>query len=197
MYPSRFVVLLDFLLRPCDVFHIVESYPLIRWAFKKVDFSVKFIVKRFSFSNPCLAHTLVSGQLTCLLQLRFCQFCFVCFFSCQSFLTMSERRSLRVRTPSNRAVQLAASSQPPRKLLRTRDPAQTGNPPDAAHPARPPTISFSTSFWPVSPYGRASKFIKCCWSFQTGTASLPWYYRCHCAADYECRDTASSQHPKY
>ena len=58
---------------------------------------------------------------------------------------MSERRSLRVRTPSNRAVQVAASSQPPRKLLRTRDPARTGNPPDAAHPAGPPPSAQPTT----------------------------------------------------
>ena len=58
---------------------------------------------------------------------------------------MSERRSLRVRTPSNQTVQVAASSQPPRKLLRTRDLARTGNPPDAAHPAGPPPSAQSSA----------------------------------------------------
>ena len=83
---------------------------------------------------------------------------FFVFFSCQSFLTMSERRSLRVRTPSNRAVQVAASSQPPKKLLRTRDPAQTGNPPDAAHSAGPPPLAQpSASALTVGPSAHAAE----------------------------------------
>ena len=52
-------------------------------------------------------------------------------------LTMSERRSLGARAPSNRAVQVSASSQPPKKRLRTRNPVLTANPTDAAHPSWP------------------------------------------------------------
>ncbi|XP_015780078.1 PREDICTED: uncharacterized protein LOC107357953 [Acropora digitifera] len=55
----------------------------------------------------------------------------------QIFLTMSERRSLGARAPANRAVQVSASSQPPNKPLRTRDPVQTANLTDKAHPSWP------------------------------------------------------------
>lgn len=54
---------------------------------------------------------------------------------------MSVRRSLRARALSNRAVQVAGSSQPTRKRLRTRDPVRTANLPDAAHPAGPPPLA--------------------------------------------------------
>ena len=71
---------------------------------------------------------------------------------------MSERRSLRVRTPSNREVQVAASSQPPKKPLRTRDPARTGNPPDAVHPAGPlPSAQPSASALAVGPSAHAAE----------------------------------------
>ena len=126
-------------------------------------------------------------------------FVFVFFFSCQIFLTMSERRSLRARAPSNRAVHVAASSQPPRKLLRTRDLARTGNSPDAANPAGPPpSAQPSASVIAVGPSAHTTEppslaYTAC----PSNQELLPWYYRCHCAAGYECRDTASSQHPKY
>ena len=50
---------------------------------------------------------------------------------------MSERRSLGARAPSNRPVQVSASSQPPNKPLRTRDQVQTANLTDKAHPSWP------------------------------------------------------------
>ena len=65
---------------------------------------------------------------------------------------MSEQRSLRAQAASNRSVQVATSSQPPRKRLRTRDPVRTANLPDAAHPAwPPPSAQPSTSALAVGP----------------------------------------------
>lgn len=57
------------------VFYIVEGYPLIRWTLKKKPFSVNLIVTVARFVDfkfrPTLGHALVSGQLTCSLELQF------------------------------------------------------------------------------------------------------------------------------
>ena len=87
---------------------------------------------------------------------------------------MSERRSLRVRTPSNRANQVAASSQPLRKLLPTRDLARTGNPPDAANPAgSPPSAQPSASAIAVSPSAHTAEPPSSAYTAGSSNQELP------------------------
>ena len=69
------------------------------------------------------------------------------------------------------AVQVAASSQPPRKWLRTRDPVRTAKPAQYSSSCRTstfgPTITFRTSCWPLSSYGNTSKFTCFVWAWNT------------------------------
>ena len=127
---------------------------------------------------------------------------------------MSERRSLGARAPSNRPVQVSASSQPPNKPLRTRDPVQTANLTDKSHPSWPnhqlqhllsapqpirQNLQFQHMFLalPTRNCDGMAERSKAMRSGRRVLLSLPWHHRYHFAAGYECRDTASVQHPKY
>lgn len=117
VYSLRFIVLLDSIPRPFGVFHIVEGYSLIRWAFKKEAFSVYFIVDSFSSPNllilnlsPLFGHTLVSKQLICSLELRFCQFC--CWFFFLSEIPNNVRTTLITRPSTLKPSSLGGNKQP-------------------------------------------------------------------------------------
>ena len=191
---------------------------VIRWAFNKEASSVNFIVDRFSLPNSlilnlslCVAHTLVFGQLTS--SLEFLTVWFV-VFSLSDLPNHVRTTLIRRRAPSNRAVQVSASSQPPNKPLRTRDPVQTANLTDKAHPSwpnhqlqhllsAPQPIRQNLQFQhmllalPTRNCDGMAERSKAMRSGRRVLLSLPWHHRYHFAAGYECPDTASVQHPKY